>query len=95
MPTIETVETHHDKAATTTCSVDTVKSTRQSASSGLMKETKHQRRVLTEMVMGITARSMTVTATGMTVTLTGMTVMATAMTVTATGMTAHISCLVL
>eukprot|EP00957_Ditylum_brightwellii_P026492 2003873-Ditylum_brightwellii.AAC.1 len=48
MPTIETVETCHDKAATTTCSVNTVKNTQQSSSSGLMKETKHQKRVLTE-----------------------------------------------
>eukprot|EP00957_Ditylum_brightwellii_P131182 10005700-Ditylum_brightwellii.AAC.1 len=33
MPTIETVETHHDKAATTTCSVTSVKNTQQSTSS--------------------------------------------------------------
>eukprot|EP00957_Ditylum_brightwellii_P028874 2181376-Ditylum_brightwellii.AAC.1 len=33
----------------------------------MKKATKHQRRVLTETVTGITAMSMTVTATGMTV----------------------------
>eukprot|EP00957_Ditylum_brightwellii_P057552 4363891-Ditylum_brightwellii.AAC.1 len=54
MPTIETVETCHDKAATTTCSVDTIKNTWQSTSSGLMKEMKCQRRVLSETATGIT-----------------------------------------
>eukprot|EP00957_Ditylum_brightwellii_P047355 3597684-Ditylum_brightwellii.AAC.1 len=75
------VKTHHDKAATMTCSVTTIKNTRQSTSSGLMKkETKCQRRkqklnVSTEMVTGMTVTSMTVTATGMTAAATIMTVM--------------------
>jgi len=38
MPTIETVETRHDKAATMTCSVATTKNTQQSTSSGLVKK---------------------------------------------------------
>eukprot|EP00957_Ditylum_brightwellii_P058467 4433771-Ditylum_brightwellii.AAC.1 len=37
MPTIQTVKTHHNKAATTTCSVTTVKNTQQSTSSGLIE----------------------------------------------------------
>eukprot|EP00957_Ditylum_brightwellii_P134158 10228393-Ditylum_brightwellii.AAC.1 len=74
MPTIETVETRHDKAAAMTCSITTIKSTQQSASSRLVKKaTKHWRRILT---------AMTVTATGMTVMATIMTVAATIMTVT-------------
>eukprot|EP00957_Ditylum_brightwellii_P170528 12980794-Ditylum_brightwellii.AAC.1 len=80
MPTIETVETCHDKAATMTCFVATVKNTQQSTCSGLVKKaTKHQRMVLT----------------GMTVMATGMTVAATIMTVTGMAVTAHIPCLVL
>eukprot|EP00957_Ditylum_brightwellii_P166953 12709126-Ditylum_brightwellii.AAC.1 len=68
MPTIETVKTHHNKAATMTCSVATIENTQQSTSSGLMKkEMKHQRRVSTETATGITATSMTVVATIMTV----------------------------
>jgi hypothetical protein len=43
------------RKSTTTCSVNTVKNTRQSTSSGLMKETKRQRRVSTETATGITA----------------------------------------
>ena len=38
MPTIETVKTRHDKAATMTCSVATTKNTQQSISSGLVKK---------------------------------------------------------
>eukprot|EP00957_Ditylum_brightwellii_P050004 3790422-Ditylum_brightwellii.AAC.1 len=46
----------------------TVKNTQQSTCSGLMKkETKRQRRVLTETATGMTATSMTVTATIMAV----------------------------
>eukprot|EP00957_Ditylum_brightwellii_P140835 10728122-Ditylum_brightwellii.AAC.1 len=75
MPTIQTVKTRHDKAATRTCSVATIKNTRRSTSPGLMKkETKHQRKVLTETATGITATSMIVMAMGMMVTATGMTV---------------------
>eukprot|EP00957_Ditylum_brightwellii_P202225 15329164-Ditylum_brightwellii.AAC.1 len=82
MGTIETIKTHHDKAATMTCSVATAKNTQQSTSSDLMKKgTKYRRRVLTETATGITTMSMTVTATGMAVTI--MTVVATIMTVTA------------
>eukprot|EP00957_Ditylum_brightwellii_P068491 5199469-Ditylum_brightwellii.AAC.1 len=67
MPTIETVKTRHNKAATTTCSVATIKNTQYSTSSGLMKkETKRQWRVSTEMAVGMIVMSMTVTATGMT-----------------------------
>ena len=80
MPTIEMVKTHHDKAATMTCSVATAKNTQQSTSSGLVKKaTKHWRRVLT----------------GMTVTATIMTVAATIMTVMGMAVTAHIPRLVL
>eukprot|EP00957_Ditylum_brightwellii_P208400 15357237-Ditylum_brightwellii.AAC.1 len=61
MPTIQMVGTCHDKAATTTCSIATIKNAQQSTSSGLMKkETNCQRRVLTEMAMGITATCMIV-----------------------------------
>eukprot|EP00957_Ditylum_brightwellii_P142154 10830524-Ditylum_brightwellii.AAC.1 len=75
MPTIEMVRTRHDKAATTTCSVATIKNTQQSTSSGLMKkETKRQRRIFTETARGMTIMSMTVMATGMAVT--GMAMMA-------------------
>eukprot|EP00957_Ditylum_brightwellii_P107717 8218501-Ditylum_brightwellii.AAC.1 len=70
------VETCHDKAATMTCSVAIVKNTWQSTSLGLMKKTKHQRRVSTETATGITATRMTVMAMGMTVMATGMAVMA-------------------
>eukprot|EP00957_Ditylum_brightwellii_P085583 6509942-Ditylum_brightwellii.AAC.1 len=74
MPTIETVKTHHDKAATMTCSMTTTKNTQQLTFSGLVKKAiKHQRRV---------SMGMPVTATGMTVTATIMTVAATIMTVT-------------
>eukprot|EP00957_Ditylum_brightwellii_P166807 12696395-Ditylum_brightwellii.AAC.1 len=67
MPTIETVKTSHDKAATTTYSIATVKNTQQSTSSGLTKKTtKHQRRVSSEMATGITMMGMTVTRTIMT-----------------------------
>eukprot|EP00957_Ditylum_brightwellii_P105724 8062662-Ditylum_brightwellii.AAC.1 len=91
MPTIETVETRHDKAATTTCSVATVKNTQQPTSSGLVKKaTKHRRRVS----MGMTV-TVTVTVTGMTVTATIMTVAATIMMVMGMAVTAHISRLVL
>eukprot|EP00957_Ditylum_brightwellii_P141017 10743124-Ditylum_brightwellii.AAC.1 len=38
MPTIETVETRHDNAATMTYSVATTKNTQQSTSSGLVKK---------------------------------------------------------
>eukprot|EP00957_Ditylum_brightwellii_P141209 10758385-Ditylum_brightwellii.AAC.1 len=87
MPTIETAETCHDKAATMTCFIAAVKNTQQSTCSGLVKKaTKHRRRVST---------GMTVTATGMTVMATIMTVAATIMTVKGMAMTAHISCLVL
>eukprot|EP00957_Ditylum_brightwellii_P104583 7968988-Ditylum_brightwellii.AAC.1 len=55
MPTIEMVETCHDKTVTMTCSVNTIKNTRQSTSSGLMKEAKRQRRVSTETTTGIMA----------------------------------------
>eukprot|EP00957_Ditylum_brightwellii_P086767 6602515-Ditylum_brightwellii.AAC.1 len=80
MPTIEKVKTRHDKAATMTCSIATVKNTQQSTSSGLVKKvTKHWRRV--SMGMMVTAKGMAVAATIMTVT--GMAVMV------------HISCLVL
>eukprot|EP00957_Ditylum_brightwellii_P044143 3349488-Ditylum_brightwellii.AAC.1 len=79
MPTVETVETRHDKAATMTCSVATAKNTQQSTSLGLVKKaTKHRRRV---------SMGMTVTVTGMTVMVTGMTVTATIMTVQAMIMT--------
>eukprot|EP00957_Ditylum_brightwellii_P111474 8502502-Ditylum_brightwellii.AAC.1 len=89
MPTIETVETHHDKAATVTCFVATVKNTQQSTSSGLMKKaTKYRRSVLTETATGITATIMMVTATIMMVAVT-------IMTVTGMAVMAHISCLVL
>eukprot|EP00957_Ditylum_brightwellii_P099742 7597985-Ditylum_brightwellii.AAC.1 len=58
MPTIETVKTCHNKAATTTCSVATIKNTQQSTSSGLMKkEMKCQRRVSTETATGIKPQS--------------------------------------
>eukprot|EP00957_Ditylum_brightwellii_P124148 9463614-Ditylum_brightwellii.AAC.1 len=81
MPTIETVKTCHNKAVTMTYSVATVKNTQQSTSSVLMKkETKHQRRVLTEMAMGKTVTSMTVTATSMAVVAMLMTVVTTIMT---------------
>eukprot|EP00957_Ditylum_brightwellii_P013166 994335-Ditylum_brightwellii.AAC.1 len=87
MPTIETVETRHDKASTVTCSVATTKNTQQPTSLGLVKKaTKHRRRVL----MG-----MKVTAMGMTVTATIMTVAAMIMTVTGMAVTAHISRLIL
>eukprot|EP00957_Ditylum_brightwellii_P113623 8662893-Ditylum_brightwellii.AAC.1 len=63
MPTIQMVKTCHDKAATTTCSITTVKNTQQSTSSGLMKkETKCQRSILIKTVTGITAMSMMVMA---------------------------------
>eukprot|EP00957_Ditylum_brightwellii_P149469 11382655-Ditylum_brightwellii.AAC.1 len=69
MPTIETFETHHDKAATTTCSIATIENTQQSTSSWLIKKvTKHQRRVSTETVLGITVAVMMVTAAIMTAT---------------------------
>eukprot|EP00957_Ditylum_brightwellii_P172665 13143764-Ditylum_brightwellii.AAC.1 len=74
------VKTHHNKAATITCSVATIKNTQQSTSSGLEKKaTKHWRRVLV----------------GMPVTATIMTMAATIMTVTGMAVMAHISCLVL
>eukprot|EP00957_Ditylum_brightwellii_P070669 5370818-Ditylum_brightwellii.AAC.1 len=63
-----TVKTCHDKAVTTTCSIATVKNTRQSTSSGLMKKaTKCQRRrqklrVPTEMMMSMMVMGMAVTA---------------------------------
>eukprot|EP00957_Ditylum_brightwellii_P009594 723648-Ditylum_brightwellii.AAC.1 len=61
MPTIQTVKTCHDKAMTMNCSIATIKNTQQSTSSDLMKkETKCQRRFLTEMATGITATSMAV-----------------------------------
>eukprot|EP00957_Ditylum_brightwellii_P080741 6140797-Ditylum_brightwellii.AAC.1 len=61
MPTIEMVKTCHDKAATMTYSVATVKNTQQSTSPGLMKKaTKNWRRVSTETATGITATDMTV-----------------------------------
>eukprot|EP00957_Ditylum_brightwellii_P101908 7767425-Ditylum_brightwellii.AAC.1 len=67
MPTIETFETHHNKAATMTCSVATIKSTQQSTSPGLVKKaTKHWRMV--SMVMTVTAPIMTLATTIMTVT---------------------------
>eukprot|EP00957_Ditylum_brightwellii_P166150 12649246-Ditylum_brightwellii.AAC.1 len=67
----------------------TDKNTQQSICSGLMKkETKRQRRFLTETTRGMTVTSMTVTATGMTV-------MATIMAVTGMEVMAHISCLIL
>eukprot|EP00957_Ditylum_brightwellii_P176458 13437890-Ditylum_brightwellii.AAC.1 len=84
-----------------TCSINTIKNTQQSTSSGLMKETKQQRRVFDRDGdghygnVGITAKSMTVTVTGMTVMATSMTVMTTGMAVIAMGMAAHISCFVL
>eukprot|EP00957_Ditylum_brightwellii_P000993 79405-Ditylum_brightwellii.AAC.1 len=60
MPTIETVKTRHDKAATTICSIASIKITQQSTSSGLMKKaTKHRSSVLTETAMGLTATIMT------------------------------------
>eukprot|EP00957_Ditylum_brightwellii_P142683 10871735-Ditylum_brightwellii.AAC.1 len=69
MPTIEMVKTHHNKAATMTCSIATVKNTQQSTSSGLMKkEMKRQRRVSAETATGITATIMMVEATIMTMT---------------------------
>eukprot|EP00957_Ditylum_brightwellii_P034690 2629412-Ditylum_brightwellii.AAC.1 len=67
-------KTRQDKAATTTCSVATIKNTCQSTSSGLIKkETKHQRRrqklrVLTEMAMGMTVTATSMMVTGMEVT---------------------------
>ena len=62
MPTIETVETRHDKAATMTCFVPTVKNTQQSTSSGLVKKaTKLRRRVS----MGMTVMATIMTVTGM------------------------------
>eukprot|EP00957_Ditylum_brightwellii_P088122 6712561-Ditylum_brightwellii.AAC.1 len=68
MPTIETVKTRDNKAATMTYFIATVKNTRQSTSSWLMKkETERQKRVSTEMAMGITATNLTVMVTGMTV----------------------------
>eukprot|EP00957_Ditylum_brightwellii_P177426 13514717-Ditylum_brightwellii.AAC.1 len=83
------VETCHDKAVTTTCSVATIKDTQQSTSSGLMKKAaKHQRRVSTETATGITA-------TGMMVAATIMMVAATIMMVTGIAVTAHISRLIL
>ena len=92
MSTIEMVETCHDKAATITCFITTVKNTQQSTSSGLVKKaTKHRRMVPTGMT--VTATGMTVT--GMTVMATIMTVAATIMTVTGMAVTAHISRLVL
>eukprot|EP00957_Ditylum_brightwellii_P157814 12012019-Ditylum_brightwellii.AAC.1 len=61
MPTIQTVKTRHNKAATTTCSIASIKNTRQSTSSWLMKkEMKCQRRVLTETATGMMATGMTV-----------------------------------
>eukprot|EP00957_Ditylum_brightwellii_P193111 14703414-Ditylum_brightwellii.AAC.1 len=67
MPTIETVETRHNKAATMTCFVATAKNTQQSTFSGIVKKTtKHWRRV--SMGMMVTATIMTVAATIMTVT---------------------------
>eukprot|EP00957_Ditylum_brightwellii_P164088 12493864-Ditylum_brightwellii.AAC.1 len=67
MPTIEKVETRHDKAATMTCFIATAKNTQQSTSSGLMKKaSKHQRNV--SMGMTVTATIMAVAATIMTVT---------------------------
>eukprot|EP00957_Ditylum_brightwellii_P129150 9851034-Ditylum_brightwellii.AAC.1 len=55
MPTTETVKTRHDKAATTSCSVTSVKNTQQSTSLGLMKKaTKHRMGISTETVMGMT-----------------------------------------
>eukprot|EP00957_Ditylum_brightwellii_P026837 2029301-Ditylum_brightwellii.AAC.1 len=68
------VKTPHNKAATMTCSVATIKNTQQSTFSRLVKKaTKHQRRVLP---------GMTVTAAGMMVTAKIMTLAATIMTVT-------------
>eukprot|EP00957_Ditylum_brightwellii_P014099 1063539-Ditylum_brightwellii.AAC.1 len=94
MPTIETVKTCHDKAATITCFITTVKNTQQSTSLGLVKKTtKHQRMVSTG--MAVMATGMTVTVMGMTVTATIMTVAATIMTVTGMAVTAHIPRLVL
>eukprot|EP00957_Ditylum_brightwellii_P098384 7495723-Ditylum_brightwellii.AAC.1 len=94
MPTIETVKTCHEKAATMTCSVATVKSTQQSTSFGLVKKaTKHQKRVSTGMT--VMATVMKVIAMVMTVTATIMTVAATIMTVTGMAWMAHISSLVL
>eukprot|EP00957_Ditylum_brightwellii_P169737 12919954-Ditylum_brightwellii.AAC.1 len=80
MPTIETVETCHDKTATMTCFVATAKNTQQLNSSGLLKKaTKHWRMV----------------STGMMVTAMIMTVAATIMAVTVMAVTAHIPRLVL
>eukprot|EP00957_Ditylum_brightwellii_P042233 3198468-Ditylum_brightwellii.AAC.1 len=62
------VKTHHNKAATMTCSIATTNNTQQSISLGCTKkETKRQKMVLTETAMGIMATSMTVKVTGMTV----------------------------
>eukprot|EP00957_Ditylum_brightwellii_P159763 12159955-Ditylum_brightwellii.AAC.1 len=81
------VKTRHDKAATMTCFIATVKNTQQSTSSGLVKKAiKHQRMVLTGMM---------VTATGMTVMAMIMTVAATIMTVMGMAVAAHISRLIL
>eukprot|EP00957_Ditylum_brightwellii_P182974 13936770-Ditylum_brightwellii.AAC.1 len=74
------VKTRHNKAATMTCFVATIKNTQQSTSSGLLKKaTKHRRMV----------------STGMTVMATIMTVAATIMTVMVMVVTAHIPHLVL
>eukprot|EP00957_Ditylum_brightwellii_P106245 8105578-Ditylum_brightwellii.AAC.1 len=83
MPTIQMVETRHNMTATTTCSVDTIKNTRQSTSSRLMKKkTKRQRRVSTEMATGITVTATCMAVTVMSMVVTGMVVTVTSMTVT-------------
>eukprot|EP00957_Ditylum_brightwellii_P178221 13574622-Ditylum_brightwellii.AAC.1 len=89
MPTIETVETCHDKAATTTCSKHlTINLLSVNEGDKTSEEVFNREGDGHYGNASITATSMAVTvmATGMTVT---------GMTVTVTGMTAHISCLVL
>eukprot|EP00957_Ditylum_brightwellii_P071414 5428945-Ditylum_brightwellii.AAC.1 len=97
MPTVEMVKTRHDKAATTTCSVDTFKTLDNQPPQGQRRRQNvrggfHQRRQRALWHCGHYGNKHAVTATGMMVMVTA-TATATGMTVTS--MTGHISRLVL